>query len=401
MFTGSISWWAKAIILTAVAIISVTSLTSISPRQTPAPQQPEIPFGLVASQNGDLKPWGEDSVKGTQLAIDEFNASGGLDGRKVKLFVEDSNSRPDVAREVAEKLASTDKVILLLGEIASGLTMQMGQVAADHEIPLISIAATRTSLFSGHSNMFRVCYTDDMQGPAMATFAYRDLGFRRVGVMTDRKQPYSTGLSDGFTTRFTELGGKVVDEEFYETGQTQFQGQIGNMKARKPDGLFLSGYFNEAGAIVRQARELGVNVKCMGGDGWDSNEILQLGGEAILNSYFCNHFNNLEESPEAKSFIAKWKAKYDGTLPNTSIGALAYDAAKLACDALKRAKTKDAAGLQAAIEDTVGFRGATGVITLKGKQGNPPKRVVIVKLTKEGQQFVKAFEADAITGHAK
>ena len=360
-----------------------------------------IPLGLVASQNGELKPWGEDSVKGAQLAVEEFNAAGGVDGKKVNLVIADSASKPETGKSAAEKLISTDKVIGLLGEVASGITAQMGQVATEKGIPLVAIGATKTTLTEGKPNMFRVCYTDAFQGPVMAKFAYEQLKLRNVALITDKKQPYSTGLSESFKGYFEKLGGKIVDEEFYETGQTQFQGQLTNLKDKKPDGLFMSGYFNETGPLARQAKEAGLDVKMMGGDGWDSSEILQTGGDAILGSFFCNHYNNKEDRPEVKDFLAKWAKKYDGKVPATTMGALAYDATALMCDALKRAKSKDAKGLQDAIEDTVDFKGVSGAITLKGKHGNPPKRALVVQLAKEGQVFAKAYEYDDKTGLPK
>jgi branched-chain amino acid transport system substrate-binding protein len=366
-----------------------------------AGEKGSIPLGLVASQNGELKPWGEDSVKGANLAVEEFNAAGGVNGQKVNLVIADSASKPEIGKSAAEKLISTDKVIGLLGEVASGITAQMGQVATEKGIPLIAVGATKTTLTEGKPNIFRVCYTDAFQGPVMAKFAYEQLKLRNVALITDKKQPYSTGLSDSFRQFFIKLGGKIVDEEFYETGQTQFQGQLTNLKDKKPDGLFMSGYFNETGPLARQAKEAGLDAKMLGGDGWDSSEILQTGGDAILGSFFCNHYNNKEDRPEVKEFLAKWAKKYDGSVPATTMGALAYDATALMCDALKRAKTKDPKGLQDAIEDTVGFKGVSGVITLKGKHGNPPKRALVVQLTKNGQEFAKAYEFNEATGLPK
>jgi branched-chain amino acid transport system substrate-binding protein len=362
-----------------------------------------IPLGLVASINGELKPWGDDSAKGAQLAIEEFNASNDIDGKKINLIVEDSGSKPEQGKSATEKLISTDNVVGVLGEVASGITAQMAEAATPKGIPVIAIGATRTDLTNGKPNVFRVCYTDAFQGPVMAKFAYEELGLRNVALMTDKKQPYSTGLSDSFRAYFTKLGGKIVDEQFYESGQTTFQGQLTNLKAKNPDGLFMSGYFNETGPIARQAKEAGLNVKMLGGDGWDSSQILETGGDAIVGSYFCNHYNNKEDRPEVKEFLDKWQKRYGG-VPATTMGALAYDAAKLAADALKRAATKDAKGLQAAIEDTVDFKGVSGTITLKGKHGNPPKRALVVQLTNDPsspQVFAKAYEMDEATGLPK
>ncbi len=386
------------------ASTDATKVAGCTPSTTAAPDdvvKDGIPIGLVASQNGELKPWGEDSVKGARLAVQEFNAAGGVDGKKVSLFIADSNSKPEIGKSAAAKLTSDDKVICLIGEVASGITAQMGTVAKENNIPLVAVGATRTDLTKDQPNIFRVCYTDAFQGPVMAKFAYEQLKLKSVALMTDKKQPYSTGLSESFRAYFTQLGGKIVDEQFYESGQTQFQGQLTNLKAKNPDGLFMSGYFNETGPIARQAKEAGLTVKMMGGDGWDSSEILKSGGDAIIGSYFCNHYNNKEDRPEVKSFLQKWGARYDCNYPATTMGALAYDATMLACDALKRAKTKDAKGLQEAIADTVDFKGVSGSITLKGMHGNPPKRALVVTLTKDGQEFAKAYDFDEKTGMPK
>jgi branched-chain amino acid transport system substrate-binding protein len=358
----------------------------------------KIILGLVASENGELRPWGIDSVKGAQLAVDEFNKLGGVNGKKVELRIGDSASKPEQGKSATDKLIG-DGALCILGEVASGITAQMAQSCFEKGVPLIAIGATRTDITSIGNNIFRVCYRDDFQGPVMAYFAYNDLGLRKVALMTDKKQPYSTGLSDAFRSTFVKLGGEIVDEEQYESGQTQFTAQITNMKAKNPDGVFASGYFNEVGPIARQMYEAGMkDVKLMGGDGWDSSEILVSGGKGILGGYFCNHYNNKEDRPEVGEFLAKWKAKYpDNPVPATTMGALAYDAAMLACDALKRAASLDSKALREAIDNTESFKGVSGTIALKGNNGDPPKRALVVKLTPEGQVFAKAYEPSDIT----
>jgi branched-chain amino acid transport system substrate-binding protein len=350
-------------------------------------------LGLVASENGELRPWGIDSVKGARLAVDEFNKAGGIDGKQVELKIGDSGSKPEQGKSATDKLIS-EGALCILGEVASGITAQMAQSAFEKGVPLISIGATRTDISSIGNNIFRVCYRDDFQGPVMAYFAYNDLGLKNVALLTDKKQPYSTGLSDAFRATFTKLGGTIVDEQFYEGGQTQFTGQITNLKAKNPDGVFASGYFNEVGPIARQMYEAGMkNVKLMGGDGWDSSEILVSGGQGILGGYFCNHYNNQEDRPEVKEFLKTWKAKYpDNPVPATTMGALAYDAAMLACQALKSSGAKDSKALRDAIDNTENFKGVSGNITLKGNNGDPPKRAIVVKLTPQGQVFAKAYE---------
>lgn len=373
-------------------------------QSAPRATSEDLKVGLVASMTGELKPWGADSARGAQLAVKEFNEAGGLNGKQVRLMIEDSNSKAETGKNAAEKLVA-DGAMGLLGEVASGITNTVASVAVSNGLPLIAIGATRDDITELGPNLFRVCYVDSFQGPVMAKFAYDELGLRRVAIMTDKKQPYSTFLSESFAKAFKKYGGEIVAQEFYETKQTQFSSQLTNIRTKAPEGLFLSGYFTEVGSIVRQAAQLGMgNLKFLGGDGWDSVELQASGGEAILGGYFCNHYNSKEDRPEIKSFLANWQKEY-GSPPGTTMAALGYDAAKLMLDAMKRAAADGeltSKTLAAKIEDTVDFEGVSGKITLKGMKGNPPKRALVVKVVKPtaenptGQEFAKSYEHDEI-----
>jgi len=208
--------------------------------------------------------------------------------------------------------------------------------------------------------------------------------------MTDKRQPYSVVLSEGFKEEFTRLGGKVVSEEFYESGQTEFAEPLAKLKAAKPQALYLSGYFNETGPIMRQSRDVGLSVQFLGGDGWDSSEILSSSEGAVNGAYVTNLFNNKQPGVNVKHFLAIWNKKY-GSDPRTTCGPLAYDATMLMLDALRRSHTKSREGLRKAIDATDNFPGVTGTITLKGRHGSPAKGGIIAKVTPEGLRFVKAF----------
>ena len=342
-----------------------------------------IKIGLVGSISGDQKAWGDDEFAGAKMAVDEFNEAGGVNGKKVEIVQGDSASKAESAKSAAEKVLS-DGVIGIVGEVASGHTIQIAKSAFQKAVPVIAVGATKTDLTDEGSNVFRVCYTDAVQGPVMAKFAYDGLGLRKVAIMTDNKQPYSQGLSKSFRDYFTKLGGQIVGEKFYETGQTQFSGQLTELKVLAPDGMLLSGYFPEVGPIAQQARQAGIEAKFLGGDGWDSPQLLTSGGDAILGAYFCNHYNSKDDRPVATEFLDKWKKGHDGKEPGTTMAALGYDAMKVMLDALKRAKGMDSKSLTAAIADTTDFKGVTGDITLKGQNGNPPKRAIVVEVTKPG-----------------
>lgn len=357
-----------------------------------------IKIGLVASVSGDNKPWGDDSYEGAKLAVEEFNAAGGLDGKKVEIDLGDSASKQEQAKTAAEKLMS-DGCIALVGEVSSGNTIQMAKSAFIKGVPVVAVGATRTDLTDEGAHVFRVCYTDDFQGPVMAKFAYDKLGLRKVAVMTDNNLPYSQGLSKSFMDTFKKLGGEIVGEAFYESGgkqAPQYSGQLTELKAKNPDGLFCSGYFTEVGPIAQQAHAAGLKVPMLGGDGWDSDQILQSGGEAILGNYFCNHYNNADNRPQVTAFLKKWHDKHNGKDPGTTMAALGYDAMALTLDAMKRAGKASSKPLIEALENTENFQAVSGDITLKGMNGNPPKRAIVVEVTKKDangnwQKFAKDY----------
>ena len=340
-----------------------------------------IKIGLVGSISGDQKAWGDDQFAGARMAVEEFNAAGGVGGKKVELVEGDSASKAESAKSAAEKVLS-DGVIGIVGEVASGHTIQIAKSAFQKAVPVVAVGATKTDLTDEGSNVFRVCYTDAVQGPVMAKFAYDGLGLRKIAIMTDNKQPYSQGLSKSFRDYFVKLGGQIVGEKFYETGQTQFSGQLTELKALSPDGMLLSGYFPEVGPISQQARQAGITARFLGGDGWDSPQLLTSGGDAIIGSYFCNHYNSKDDRPQVTEFLDKWKKSHGGKEPGTTMAALGYDATMVVLDALKRAKGMDSKSLTDAIADTTDFKGVSGDITLKGENGNPPKRAIVVEVTK-------------------
>lgn len=359
-----------------------------------------IKIGLVVSQNGELRPWGVDCEAGAKLAEKQINDAGGIGGKKVELIIGDSNSKPEEGKSAAAKLAS-ENVIALIGEVASGITKQMKTVALEKGIPLVAVGATNPEITQeGNGLISRVCYTDDLQGPVMAKFAY-DKGLRKIAVMTDQKQPYSTGLSKTFSAKFKELGGQIVAEEFYQSGENQFSGQLTRVKSKTPDGIFMSGYFNEVGPMARQIRQLGMkDAVLLGGDGWDSADLVSSGGDAIVGGFFCNHYSDSEDRKEVKDFLDAFKANNNGNPPGTTMGALGYDAAMVVFDSLKRLdaakKEINSKNLAEEIMATENFPGVSGGITLKGTTGDPAKRALVVEVQKTAFVFSKAYEPSEV-----
>src|SRR5687768_3543322 len=270
-----------------------------------ASAQEEIIVGEFASLTGGSASFGQSSHKGTQLAIDELNAAGGVLGKKLKLITEDDQSLAGQPATIVRKLITQDHAIAILGEVASSKSLEAAPICQQNKIPMISPASTNPKVTEVGDYIFRVCFIDPFQGTVMSKFALAK-GFKNVAVLTDVKQDYSVGLSEFFVKHFTANGGTIVKDQKYSTGDKDFKGQLTSIKASKPDAIFLPGYYGEVALIARQAKLLGIKVPLLGGDGWVGDSLLKVAGNTLDGSFFSCHFSADEKSPATESFVSKY-----------------------------------------------------------------------------------------------
>jgi branched-chain amino acid transport system substrate-binding protein len=352
---------------------------------TPGVTGDTILLGEVGSLTGSEATFGISTRNAIELAIREVNAAGGVKGKKIEIRVYDNQSKPEEAAQAANRLINQDNVLLILGEVASSNSMAMAEKAQPAKVPMISNASTNPKVTEIGDYIFRVCFIDPFQGYVMAKFAHDNLKINKVAVLRDLGSAYSQGLADVFERKFTEMGGKIVARETYTKGSTDFRSQLTAIKRASPDAIYIPGYYNDVGLIARQARELGITAKLMGGDGWDSEKLFELGGAAIEGSYFSNHYSPDDPNPQIQKFIADYKAAF-GSVPD-SLAALGYDAARVAVDAIKRAPSFDRAAIRDAIAQTRNFPGVTGNITLDDKR-NATKPAVVLEVGKGKTKYV-------------
>lgn len=348
----------------------------------------EIVIGEVAALTGGTATFGTSSNAGTRMAIDEINAAGGLLGKKLRLVTEDDQSKAGEAGAVAKKLISRDKVVALLGEVASGRSLEMAPIAQKAGVPMISPASTNPKVTEAGDHVFRVCFIDPFQGTVMGKFAI-SRGWKKVAILTDAKQDYSVGLSQFFKEYFAANGGTITSEQSYSSGDKDFKAQLTKIKADTPDAIFASGYYNETGLIATQARELGIAAPLLGGDGWDSPSLVEVAGPAIEGSFFSNHFSTEDQSPRIQEFVKKYQA-LNGRLPD-AMAALGYDSAMILADAIKRAGTTEGGPLRDAIAATRDFDGITGRITLDPNR-NANKPAVILTIADGKFRYVETIQ---------
>ena len=340
--------------------------------------QSEIKIGEVDPLTGGVSQFGIGCHQGFVLAFEEINHGGGILGQKLELVTEDNQSKPGQSSTAVRKLITQDKVVAILGDATSSATLEAAPIAQDDKIPMITPTATNPRITEVGDFIFRVCFLDEFQGRVLAKFTREKLNAGKVVTLIDVKQDYSVDLAKFFKDEFSKLGGKIVGEQSYSTGDTDFRAQLTSIRTAQPDVVCVPGYYQEVALIVKQGRQIGLNMPFVGCDGWADQALLAIGGKAVDGCYFTNHFSPDDQSPIVKEFVARYQEKY-GAPPDT-FAALGYDAARLLADAIKRAGSSDSKALRDALAETAGFGGVTGQISFDAnRNASKPGLIVRVK----------------------
>jgi branched-chain amino acid transport system substrate-binding protein len=346
----------------------------------------EIVVGEFASLTGATANFGQSAHKGVQMAFDEANASGGVLGKKLRLVTEDDQSKAGEAATVVRRLISREQPVALIGEVASSRSLEAAPIAQKNRIPMITPASTNPKVTEVGDCIFRVCFIDPFQGAVLAKFMLQR-GWKTAAILTDVKQDYSVGLTEFFRDYYLKNGGTITSEQSYSSGDKDFKAQLTSIRSTTPQAILVAGYYNEVGLIVSQARELGLNMPLLGGDGWDSPSLVEVAGEAVEGNFFSNHFSAEDQSPAVQDFLTKFRAKYQEE-PD-AMAALGYDAARLLFDAMNRAGTTESEALRRAIGSTSGLASVTGNISLDAKR-NANKPAVILQIRDGKFRYVES-----------
>ncbi|WP_160724496.1 ABC transporter substrate-binding protein [Bacillus sp. USDA818B3_A] len=348
-----------------------------------------IKIGANLELSGGVASYGQSAKEGIELAIEEINKEG-IDGKKLELVTVDNKSDAAEATSGALKLATQDKVVAMIGAATSTNTLAQVQIAQDNNIPLITPTATNATITfkDGKLNdfVFRTCFIDPFQGTVAANFATNDLKVKTAAVLIDSSSDYSKGLASAFKKAFKDNGGKIVAEEAYVAKDTDFHATLTRIKAANPDYVFLPGFYEEVGLIVKQARELGITAPFMGGDGWDSPKLVEIAGtDPLKNTFITNHYSSGDSDKKVQDFVSAFKAKYDDKSPD-AFSALGYDTVYFLADAIKRAGSSDPKKIQKALEETDGLELVSGKVKLD-KNHDPIKAAVILEYVNGQQQY--------------
>lgn len=351
-----------------------------------------IKVGANLEMTGGSASYGISSKNAIELAFKEINEKGGINGKQLELVVADNKSEAAEATNAMQKLVSQDNVVAVIGPNLSSSVIAAS--AINNSAKVLDIAPMATNPYvtvdqaSGKTKDFnyRTCFIDPFQGTVMAKFATAELGVGNAAVLIDNSSDYAKGLAQFFKENFVKEGGAVTAEESYLQKDTDFKATLTKIKATNPDFLYVPGYYQEVGLIVKQARELGMNMPIAGGDGWDSAKMPEIAGAAALNNtYFSSLYSPEDSSDINKNFVAAYEKAY-GQKPDV-FAALSYDSALLVAEAIKNAGSTEPAKISEAMAKINGFSGVSGSVTFDDKH-NPVKSAVILEY-KDGAQSLK------------
>ena len=351
-----------------------------------------IKIGVNYELSGEVATYGTDSKDGIQMAIDEVNDAGGVLGKQIELIIKDNKSDPAEATSLAEALFTEEGVVAGLGPATSGNFAAVIPSATNHGIPVISSSATADEGITTDENgdvrefVFRTCFTDSFQGKTMAAFAKNKFNATKAVIYKDNSSDYAKGLAENFKSTFEAGGGEIVAEEGYVAKDKDFNAVLTSIKDKDFDVLFVPGYYQEAGLIIKQARELGIDVPILGADGFDSPELVELAGANAANDiFFSNHYSSLDEDPMVQEFITKFNDKF-GKDPS-AFHAMGYDLGKYIVDAIGRAGEADPGAIAQALSSTEEFSGVTGTFSVD-ENHNAVKAAVVIEM--QGGEQVSA-----------
>ncbi len=349
-----------------------------------------IKIGVNLELTGGVASYGQSIMEGMELALSEINKDG-VDGKELEIVKYDNKSDAAEATTGAIKLASQDKVDVMIGAATSTNTLAQVQVANDNKVPLITPTGTNETITSNDGKVneyvFRTCFIDPFQGTVAANFALEEIGAKTAAVYIDSSSDYSKGLAAAFKEAFTAAGGKIVAEDAFVQKDTDFQSTLTRIKKAEPDFVFVPAFYEEVGLILKQAREAGIDVPFMGGDGWDSPKLVEIAGkEALNNTFITNHYSAGDPDEKIQDFVSSFKEKYDDKSPD-AFAALGYDTAYFVADSVKRAGGEvTPETIKDALAETKDLALISGNLTMDDNH-NPIKSASILKYENGEQVF--------------
>ena len=368
----------KKSVIGSFVMAALLALTSCGAKETN-----EIKIGGIFPLSGAVAVYGVECKNGIDLAIEEINAAGGINGKNVVLISEDDEGNPDKTVNAYQKLTSKDGAKIIIGSLTSGCTQAITNRAQAQKVVQIAPAATAPAITDAGDYIFRACFIDPFQGRVGGKFSAETLNAKTAAILYDTGNDYSVGLTENFEAAFTQAGGKIVAKEAYTTNDKDFNAQLTKIKSANPDVVYLPDYYNVVALIAKQLRAQGIEAPIVGADGWDG--VLGNSSAEVLNGFYSNHYATDSTDPAVQAFVKKFNDKYSKD-PN-SFAALGYDSVYILKDAIIKAGSDDATAVKEALKATNGDY-VTGHLTFDEKR-NPIKSAVMLEIVKDDDGTLK------------
>ncbi|NBX76200.1 MAG: ABC transporter substrate-binding protein [Proteobacteria bacterium] len=341
----------------------------------------EIRLGEFGAMTGTESVFGTDTHKGIWMAVEEANRKGGIRKKNIKVITYDTEGKAEKAISAVTQLINQDRVHVILGEVASSLSLAAAPVAQSYQVPMISPASTHPKITQLGNYIFRSCFIEPFQGSVMAKFAINHLNLKKAAILRDQESEYSHALANFFSDDFKKMGGQILIDLNYSSRTENYRTQLQKIKTTKADIIFIPGYYREVEKIIPLAKEIGIRAVLLGGDGWDGLKLRPQDQSPLLPAYFSNHFSADDKNEVVQGFVSRFEEQY-GHRPN-GLAALGYDAASIVIDAIQRSSDLSHKNIREAVASTRNFQGVTGVISINSER-NAIKPAVVLKVEPSG-----------------
>lgn len=343
----------------------------------------EIKIGFLGALTGEVASYGINTLKGMKLAEEEINAAGGVLGKKIRIIEADNRGDKGEIANVTQKFITKDKVAAIIGDPTTGGTKVAAQIAQPNKTVLLSAGAVGAGVVEIGDYIFRNTLLDSVAAPAVVKYLKENMGWNKVAIVTSKNNDYSVGQTKVFKQALADNGVEVVTEEFIQDKDTNFSGQVTNIKAKNPDGIVFTGYYTEGGLFMAEAHKQGLDVDMVGGDGLLSDVLMKLGGQGVEGSMVFAGFSPEQPDEATKKFIEAYKAKFNGEEPDMFV-AQGYDAVKIIAAAIEKAGSADPTVFKDALAKTKDFPGVSGNTTFRENR-EPVKSPISLLVVKDGK----------------
>jgi len=380
----------KKLVLSALVLMLVFGFTGCQQQA----KEDTIKIGFFGALSGDQAVWGQADRDGLILTVEQINAAGGIMGKPVELVIYDDKGDQLEAVNVVKRLINEDKVSAIIGCNSSGRNIAVAPVAEEGKVPVVSTFATNPRVTVPEEGKlmqytFRVCFIDPYSGDVTARFAWDDLGAKKAAVLYEISSDYSVGVRDFFTQAWTDLGGEIVADEAFKTGDVDFRAQLTTIKDANPDVIVMPFLYKEVALAAKQARDLGITATMLGGDGWPSTALLEMAADAVEGSYFINHAD--VDAPNVQEWREQYKERFGSDIEINSL--MSHDAMMMIKAAIENANSSEPQAIRDALHNLKGVEGFSGTINIDPETHNPMGKAAVIIEIKDGKfQFFKQFE---------